>query len=302
MKIGFIGLGIMGRPMSKNLIRSGFNVVVFARKENVMDELVAIGATKATSVADLAEQCDVIITMLPDSPEVKEIILGPGGVIHHAKPGSMVIDMSSIDPSQTKLIGEALSEHGIRMMDAPVSGGEAGAISRKLVIMVGGEEKDFEEYKGLLEAMGSAVTYMGDLGAGNVTKLVNQIMVGLNMAAVAEAMVFAKKSGVDPSRVYEAIHNGSSGSKALDTKLPRMVAHDFQPGFRLELHRKDLTNAVAAADSIEAQLPQTQSLLKIMKQMEVEGHSLEDHTAILRYFEGLSKALLIPLDDISSEE
>lgn len=302
MKIGFIGLGIMGRPMSKNLLRSGFNVVVFARKENVMDELVALGATKARSVADLAEQCDVIITMLPDSPQVKEIILGPRGVIHHAKPGSMVIDMSSIDPSQTKVIGEALREQGIRMMDAPVSGGEAGAISGKLVIMVGGEKRDFEEYKGLLEAMGSAVTYMGDLGAGNVTKLANQIMIGLNMAAIAEAMVFAKKSGVDPNRVYEAIHNGSAGSKALDTKLPRMVAHNFKPGFRLELHRKDLTNAVAAADFIEAQLPQTQSLLKIMQEMEVDGHSLDDHTVILRYFEGLSKARLTPLGDSFSEE
>lgn len=294
MKIGFIGLGIMGRPMSKNLIRSGFNVVVFTRKEKVMDELVALGATKASSVADLAEQCNVIITMLPNSPEVKAIILEPGGIIHHAKPGSMVIDMSSIDPSQTKMIGEALGKQGIRMMDAPVSGGEAGAISGKLVIMVGGEERDFEEYKGLFEAMGSTVTYMGDLGAGNVTKLANQIMVGLNMAAVAEAMVFAEKSGVDPNRVYEAIHNGSAGSKALDTKLPRMLAHDFKPGFRLELHRKDLTNAVAAADSIEAQLPQTQRLLKIMQEMEVNGHSLEDHTVILRYFEELSRALLTP--------
>lgn len=288
MKIGFIGLGIMGRPMCKNLVGAGFDVMVYTRKEAIMAELVADGATRASSVADLAGQCDVIITMLPDSPEVKEVVVGSSGVIHHAKVGTIVIDMSSIDPSQTKLIGAALLEKGIRMLDAPVSGGEDGAVSGKLVIMVGGAFSDFETCKPIFAAMGSTVTYMGDLGAGNVTKLANQIMNGLNTAAIAEAMVFAKKNGVDPDRVYEAIRGGSAGSKALDTKLPRMLTHDFKPGFRLELHRKDLTNAVAAGDASAVQLPQTKQLLSIMQALEAQGHALEDHTVILRYFEALS--------------
>lgn len=288
MKVGFIGLGIMGRPMCKNLVRAGFDVMVDTRKDAVLAELVADGANRASGVGDLAAGCDVIITMLPDSPQVKEVVLGPDGIIHQAKAGAIVIDMSSIDPSQTKAMGAALLEKGIRMVDAPVSGGEEGAVSGKLVIMVGGALEDYETCKPILAAMGSAVTYMGDLGAGNVTKLANQIMNGLNTAAIAEAMVFAKKNGVDPDRVYEAIRGGSAGSKALDTKLPRMLTHNFKPGFRLELHRKDLTNAVAAADASFAQLPQTRELLKIMRQLEAEGHALEDHTVLLRYFESLS--------------
>lgn len=292
MKIGFIGLGIMGYPMSLNLVKAGFNVVVYTHKEAIMDELAAVGATKASSLADLSEQCDVIITMLPDSPQVKEVVLGPDGVMDHAKPGSIVIDMSSIDPSQSKLIGAALHQKGIRMLDAPVTGGESGAISGKLAIMVGGELTDFAECTPILNVMGSSVTYMGSLGAGNVTKLANQIMNGLNTAAIAEAMVFAKKSGVDPYRVYEAIHNGSAGSNALETKLPRMLTHDFKPGFRLELHAKDLTNALAAGNAISAGLPQTEQLLKIMQELEREGYALDDHTVILRYFEALSNTQL----------
>lgn len=292
MKIGFIGLGIMGRPMSKNLLGAGYEIMVHTRKATVMDELASAGAHKAASVAELANACDVIITMLPDSPEVREVVLGPDGVSQHAKAGTLLIDMSSIDPSQIRSIGEALRQKGIRMLDAPVSGGEAKAITGKLAIMVGGEPKDFEEALPILQAMGASVTYMGELGAGNVTKLANQMIVALNIAAVAEAMVFAKKSGVDPRRVYEAIRGGSAGSSVLDTKLNAMLTHDFKPGFRMELHRKDLTNALAAGEANKVQQPQTKKVLTIMRDLEAQGYALEDHSAILRYFEELSDTRL----------
>ncbi len=289
MKIGFIGLGIMGKPMCLNLVRAGYEVTVYTHKEAVMDELVLAGAMKASGTAELARSCEVILTMLPDSPQVREVVLGDGGILENAVPGTLLIDLSSIDPAQTKAIGEALGKKGIRMVDAPVSGGEAKAISGTLAIMAGGAPEDFKRSLPILEVMGGSITYMGDLGSGNVTKLANQIIIALNIAAVAEAMVFAQKSGVDPHRVYEAIRSGSAGSAVLDTKLNKMIRHDFKPGFRLELHHKDLKNALTAAQAVDVQLPQTRQILAVIQKLESEGYSMEDHTAILRYFEELSQ-------------
>lgn len=288
MKIGFIGLGIMGRPMCRNLIRAGFDVTVLTHKQSVMDELAGEGATKAASIAELAQSSDIIITMLPDSPQVREVVLGPDGVRDHARSGSILLDMSSIDPTETKAIGEALKEQGIAMVDAPVSGGEAKAIDGTLAIMVGGAAADVERCRPLFEAMGATVTHMGELGAGNVTKLANQIIVALNMAAVAEALVFAKRSGVDPEKVWQAIRGGAAGSSVLDVKTPKFLAHNFKPSFRLELHNKDLTNALKAGEAVSANLPQTGRILAIMKELENQGHGPEDHTVLVRYFEELT--------------
>lgn len=264
MKIGFIGLGIMGKPMCRNLLRAGFDVTVLTHKESVMDELAREGAIKAGSIAELAESSDIIITMLPDSPQVREVALGPDGIRYHARAGTILLDMSSIDPNETRAIGEALKQRSIAMVDAPVSGGEAKAIDGTLAIMAGGEPGEVERCRPLLETMGAAVTHMGELGAGNVTKLANQIIVALNMAAIAEALVFAKRCGVDPEKVWLAIRGGSAGSSVLDVKTPKYLAHDFKPSFRLELHNKDLTNAIKAGEAFSAQLPQTSRILAIM--------------------------------------
>lgn len=288
MKIGFIGLGIMGKPMCRNLLRAGFDVTVLTHKESVMDELAREGAIKAGSIAELAESSDVIITMLPDSPQVREVALEPDGIRDHARAGTILLDMSSIDPTETKAIGEALKQRSIAMVDAPVSGGEAKAIDGTLAIMAGGEPGDVERCRPLLETMGAAVTRMGALGAGNVTKLANQIIVALNMAAIAEALVFAKRCGVDPEKVWLAIRGGSAGSSVLDVKTPKYLAHDFKPSFRLELHNKDLTNAIKAGEAFSAQLPQTSRILAIMKELENQGHGPDDHTVLLRYFEELT--------------
>lgn len=297
MKIGFIGLGIMGKPMCRNLLRAGFDVTVLTHKESVMDELAREGSIKAGSIAELAESSDIIITMLPDSPQVREVALGPDGIRDHARAGTILLDMSSIDPTETRAIGEALKQCGIAMVDAPVSGGEAKAIDGTLAIMAGGEPGEVERCRPLLETMGAAVTHMGELGAGNVTKLANQIIVALNMAATAEALVFAKRCGVDPEKVWMAIRGGSAGSSVLDVKTPRYLAHDFKPSFRLELHNKDLTNAMKAGEAFSAQLPQTSRILAIMKELENQGHGPDDHTVLLRYFEELTGTSL----DRSSE-
>ena len=288
MKIGFIGLGIMGKPMSKNLVRAGYELVVCNRSQESVQELVEMGAVRAANGAEVASQCSVIITMLPNSPEVREVCLGQNGIADGAKEGTIVIDMSSIDPVETKKIGAELAEKGIELMDAPVSGGEPKAIDGTLSVMVGGRKESFEKYYDLLMVMAGSVVYVGELGSGNVAKLANQVIVAVNIAAVSEALTLAVKNGADPELVYQAIRGGLAGSTVLDAKAPMMMSHNFKPGFRIDLHIKDLTNALNAAHATNTSLPLTAQLMEIMQALKNEGCGVEDHSAIVKYYEKIS--------------
>ena len=239
-KIGFIGLGIMGKPMSKNLLKKGFSLIVYDINQAAVDEVVAMGAEKGASIAEVAACSDIIVTMLPNSPQVKEVCLGQGGIVDSAKPGTLVADMSSIAPLVAREVHDALQAKGIRMVDAPVSGGEPKAIDGTLSIMVGGAKADFEEVLPVFQAVGASAVLTGDIGAGNVTKLANQIVVALNIAAMSEALTLATKAGVDPELVYKAIRGGLAGSTVLDAKAPLVLDRKFNPGFRINLHIKDM--------------------------------------------------------------
>ena len=288
MKVGFIGLGIMGKPMCKNLIRAGHELVVNNRSRNKADELIEMGAVWADSPAAVASQCQVIITMLPNSPQVREVCLGENGVIRTASPGSIVIDMSSIDPVESKAIGAELAKKSVDMLDAPVSGGEPKAIDGTLSVMAGGKKEQFDQYYDLLMSMAGSVTYVGDLGSGNVAKLANQVIVALNIAAVSEALTLAVKNGADPELVYQAIRGGLAGSTVLDAKAPMMIRHDFKPGFRIELHIKDLANALNAAHATSTALPLTAQVMEIMQALKNDGCAVDDHSAIVKYYEKIS--------------
>ena len=285
MKVGFIGLGIMGKPMAKNILKAGYDVVVYTHKQATIEELVSCGAQGAANNKDLAAQCEVIVTMLPNSPNVKEAVLGQGGVAEGAKPGTVLIDMSSIDPVESRKIGEELAKKGLEMLDAPVSGGEPKAVDGTLSVMVGGKKNLFDKYEAILKTMASSVVYVGALGSGNVAKLANQIVVACNIAAVAEALTFAKKAGTDPELVYQAIRGGLAGSTVMDAKAPMMLSGNFKPGFRIELHIKDLTNALNAAHAISSPVPLTGQLMEMMQFLKAYGYQKEDHSSLLRYYE-----------------
>ena len=288
MKIGFVGLGIMGKPMAENLIKAGHELVVNNRTKAKADELVAKGAEWADTPAEVAKKCDVIITMLPNSPEVKDVCLGDDGIISAGRSGSIVIDMSSIDPVESKVIGTALSEKGIDMLDAPVSGGEPKAIDGTLSVMVGGSKENFDKYYDLLMDMAASVVYVGELGSGNVAKLANQVIVAVNIAAVSEALTLAVKNGADPKLVYEAIRGGLAGSSVLDAKAPLMMEHKFDPGFRIALHIKDLNNALNAAHATDTSLPLTSQVMEMMQSLKNDGAGSQDHSALVRYYEKIS--------------
>ncbi len=292
MKVGFIGLGIMGKPMSINLVKAGYDVIVNTHNEKTMNELVELGAKKALTAKDVANYADVIITMVPNSPQVREVCLGRNGIIEGAHEGLTVIDMSSIDPVESKAIGEELAKVGIDFMDAPVSGGEPKAIDGTLSVMAGGKKETFDKYYDLLMHMASSVTYCGNLGSGNVAKLANQVIVAINIAAVSEALTLAKKLGADPEVVYKAIRGGLAGSTVLDAKAPMMINHNFKPGFRIDLHIKDLNNALNAAHAVNGYLPLTANLMEVMQSLKNEGFGVEDHSAIARFYERNAKISL----------
>jgi 2-hydroxy-3-oxopropionate reductase len=260
-KIGFIGLGIMGKPMVRNLIKAGFKPVVYDISKEAVKDVVASGASEGLSSKDVASRSEVIITMLPNSPHVKEAILGDEGVIEGAKPGSLVIDMSSIAPLTAREVYGKLKEKGIAMLDAPVSGGEPKAIEGTLAIMVGGEEAVFESVREILLKMGASAVFVGEIGSGNVTKLANQIIVALNIAAMSEAMVLATKAGVEPEKVFNAIKGGLAGSTVLNAKMPMVLNGNFKPGFKIELHIKDLMNAMDTAHEVGTPLLLTSQVL-----------------------------------------
>ncbi len=288
MDIGFIGLGIMGKPMSKNLVKAGHKLYVCNKGQEAVDELVSLGAVACENGAEVARHCDVIITMVPNSPQVKEVALGKGGIIETAKPGTILIDMSSIDPVESKKIGAALAEKGIDMLDAPVSGGEPKAIDGTLSVMVGGKKDLFDKWEPVLKKMAGSVVYVGDLGAGNIAKLANQIVVAVNIAAVSEALMFSRKAGADPELVYKAIRGGLAGSTVMDAKAPMMLEHNYKPGFRIELHIKDLTNTLNAAHAVTTPVPLTAQVMEMMQALKADGFEKEDHSALAKYYEKLT--------------
>jgi 2-hydroxy-3-oxopropionate reductase len=288
MTIGFIGLGIMGKPMAKNLLKAKYSLIVFDVRPEPVLELVRAGAKAGKSSQDVAAQSQVIITMLPNSPEVKDAVLGKDGVIDGIKPGTVLIDMSSIAPAASKEIAAKLQEKKVVMLDAPVSGGEPKAIEGTLAIMVGGPQQTFDQVKDILAAMGKSVNRVGEIGSGNITKLANQIIVAANIAAMSEAMVLATKAGVDPEAVYQAIRGGLAGSTVLDAKMPMVLDGNFKPGFRIELHIKDLRNAVETADELQVPAILSGQVLEMMQSLKSDGKSKDDHGGIIQYYEKLA--------------
>jgi 2-hydroxy-3-oxopropionate reductase len=289
MRVGFIGLGIMGKPMAKNLIAAGHQVVVSSHNQSTAAELAAAGATTADTPKQIAEQADVVITMLPNSPDVKKVALGADGIIEGAHNGLIFVDMSSIAPLVAREISEALADKGIAMLDAPVSGGEPKAIDGTLSVMVGGDKQVFDKVKDVLSAMAASVVFVGEIGAGNIAKLANQVIVALNIAAVSEALVLAQKAGVSPYAVFEAIRGGLAGSTVLEAKAPMMMDHNFKPGFRIKLHIKDLVNALETSRGIEAPLPLTESVLEMLTALDTDGHGGDDHSGLVQHYEALAK-------------
>ena len=287
-KIGFIGLGIMGKPMAKNLIAAGYDLTVYDIFPDPVDELVEAGATGAASSAEVASATDVIITMVQDGPQAKQAILGDGGVADGASEGDLVVDMSSIAPGVSQEIGAGLTEKNINFLDAPVSGGEPFAISGDLAIMVGGAAGDFERAKPLFDVLGKSSVLCGAHGAGNVTKLANQIVVGANIHGLAEALVLATAAGVNPQTVFEAIQGGLAGSNVMNAKAPMMISRDFNPGFRIELHYKDINNAMETARDLNVPLQVTSNLQQVLTSLVVNGDGRNDHSGILRYVEQLA--------------
>jgi 2-hydroxy-3-oxopropionate reductase len=287
MKIGFIGLGIMGKPMAKNLIRAGHTLVVL-RRNKASSELAAAGAQLADSPREIAAQCDTVITMLPNSPEVREVALGKDGIIEGAHTGSVLIDMSSIAPLQAQEIGRALAEKGIDMLDAPVSGGEPKAIAGTLSVMAGGKQEVFDRCAPILKAMAASVVRTGELGAGNVAKLANQVMVAIQIAAMSEALVLASKAGLDPQLVCEAIRGGLAGSAVLEAKGPLVMDRKFAPGFRVRLHIKDLANVRETAESLGVPIPLTDEVMEMMEAVQIDGGAELDHGSLVTYYEKLA--------------
>lgn len=289
MKIGLIGLGIMGKPMSKNLLKAGYDLTVMDRNQSAVAEVVAAGAKSAPTAKAIAEQVDIIITMLPNSPHVKEVVLGENGILEGAKAGTVFIDMSSIAPLVSRELSAKLAEKGVEMLDAPVSGGEPKAIDGTMSVMVGGKQEVFDKCYPVMKAMAGSVVRAGEVGAGNITKLANQVVVALNIAAVSEALVLASKAGVEPELVYQAIRGGLAGSTVLDAKAPLMMDRKFDPGFRINLHIKDLNNALETAHEIGAPLPLTASVMEMMQALKVDDMGDADHGSLVRYYEKMAK-------------
>ena len=287
-RIAFIGLGIMGRPMARNLLKAGHRLVVYDLNPASVEALVAAGAASAASAQDAAARSDLTITMLPDGPDVEKAILGPGGVLEGARRGAYVVDMSSISPMVSQKAGAACERMGVEFLDAPVSGGEPKAVDGTLAIMVGGHPDAFEHVRPVLEAMGSSVTLTGPVGAGNVTKLANQIIVACNIAAMGEALVLATSAGLDPEVVFHAIQGGLAGSAVLNAKAPMAIARNFQPGFRIRLHQKDLRNALLAAEELKVPLPFTSLVQSMLVSLMNEGKGDYDHAGIVTAIERLA--------------
>lgn len=291
MRIGFIGMGIMGKPMAINLLNKGYDVTVNTRTQEKAAAVIEKGAGYCADQKQLAEQVDVLLTMLPNGPDVEKVML-ENGVAEHMKPGAVFIDMSSINPVTSQKLAAALEARGVDMLDAPVSGGEPKAIDGTLSFMVGGKQEVFDKCKDILLAMGASAVRCGEIGAGNTTKLANQIVVAANIQAVSEALTMAKKAGVDPHLVFEAIRGGLAGSTVMNAKAPMMLAGNDQPGFRIDLHIKDLNNAINCAHEVGAYIPMTTSVMEIMQWLHETGNGGCDHSAIVKFYEQLDNISL----------
>jgi 2-hydroxy-3-oxopropionate reductase len=285
-KIGFIGLGIMGRPMAKNLMEAGYELVLQNRSTEKAEELAKEGnATPAGSPQEVAEACDVVITMLPDSPDVEAVVAGEGGVLEGIREGALLVDMSTISPVVTEELAAKVREKGASMLDAPVSGGDVGAIEGALSIMAGGSEEDFERARPLFDVMGKVATHVGPIGAGQVVKACNQIVVALTIEAVSEALVLGSKGGVAPEKLVEALSGGLAGSAVMEAKKEKFFSHDFEPGFRIELHHKDLGIALAAGREYGVALPVTAIVDQMLEASKAKGRGDRDHSALLTLLE-----------------
>lgn len=282
-KVGFVGLGIMGKPMAKNLIKAGHQLVIW-NGSGAADELKSEGAEGADSYKAIAEQCGIVITCLPADPQVEEVYKGEEGLLAGAGEGDLLIDMSTISPLVTKEIARLANEKGVRTLDAPISGGEPGAISGDLALMVGGAEEDFERAKPLFEPLGTP-THVGEAGSGQITKACNQVIVGIVIEAVSEALVLGSKAGVDPAKIIEAVSGGLAGTKVMDQKRDKMLEHDFEPGFRSELHHKDLGIALATAREVGVPLPLASLVDQMLQELKVKDRGRLDHSALLTVIE-----------------
>ena len=288
--VGFIGLGIMGRPMARNLLKAGYPLVVHSRSPGPVDEIVKAGAKAAGSPREVAGQCDVLITMLPSSPDVEQVALGPGGIVEGARRGLVLVDMSTISPIVSQKIGRALEAKGVAMLDAPVSGGEKGAIDGALSIMVGGDPEVFESVRPILQAMGKTITLLGPLGFGGFTKLANQIIVAGNLTALAEALTLGRKAGLDRELLLTALAGGLAGSKCLEQKRPNYLASTYNPGFKAELHYKDLGLIMESARALGVPLPATAVVQELFNALRVKGRGGLDHSGIITLLEDLAGA------------
>jgi 2-hydroxy-3-oxopropionate reductase len=286
--VGFVGLGIMGRPMLRNLLKAGHTVIAYGRNPEKVKASVADGAQAATSNADVGARAPIVITMLPDGPEVEEVVLGANGILSGAKSGSLIIDMSSISPLVSQKIAAACAAKGVDVIDAPVSGGEPKAIDGTLAIMVGASDAAFQKAEPILKCMGSSVTLTGPVGAGNTTKLANQIMVACNIAAMGEALALATRCGLNPEVVVNAIKGGLAGSAVLNAKGPMLIARNFKPGFKIHLHQKDLRNALKTAEANSVCLPLTAQVQQMLSSLIANGKGELDHSAIATFVEAAS--------------
>ena len=286
--LGLIGLGIMGRPMARNLLRAGYSIVVHDVDRSGVDALVAEGALAGTSPRAVAEAADVLITMLPDSPQVREVYLGPDGAFEALRPGWLAIDMSSIAPSTARELAARAAAAGAEMLDAPVSGGDKGAIAGTLSIMVGGTEQAFARALPILSAMGKTIVHVGPAGAGQVVKVCNQVVVGVVIEAVAEALVLGAKAGVDPARIADVLQGGLAATKVLEMRRENMLNGRFDPGFRIRLHLKDLKNALELARETNVSLPAAAQVEQLMRAMVAAGRADYDHSGLVTIIEDLA--------------
>lgn len=288
--IGFIGLGIMGRPMARNLLKAGFPLVVHNRSRGSVDDLVKAGAKAAVSPRDVAGQCDVLITMLPNSPDVEQVALGKDGILEGARAGLVLVDMSTISPIVSQKIGKALETKGVKMLDAPVSGGEKGAIDGALSIMVGGDKAVFDSVLPIFQALGRTITLLGPLGFGGFTKLANQIIVAVNLTALGEALTFGKKAGLERELLLTALAGGLAGSKCLDQKKPNYLANTYNPGFKVDLHFKDLGLIMESARALGVPLPTTAVVQELFSALRTKGRGGLDHSGVITLLEDLAGA------------
>ena len=284
-KVGFVGLGIMGRPMARNLVQAGYDLVVYNRSRGKVEELVAEGAEAAESPRDTAENSDIVFTVLPGPPEIREVAAGENGLLVGAREGSLLVDMSTSSPILARELDQTAREQGIGMLDAPVSGGDVGAVEGTLSIMVGGEEEDFKRAKPLFEVMGKTIVHVGASGAGQTVKACNQIVVGIVIEAVSEALVLGEKAGVDPAKVIEVLSGGLAGTSVMDVKAEKFLSRVFEPGGKVESHHKDLGIALEAGRELGIPLPVTAIIGQMFEALMAKGRSGWDHSSLLTLIE-----------------